>query len=108
MARTQSEARDARAWVAPELMARVRSIQIRTQRLVSSALQGAYRSNFRGSGIEFEEVRPYQPGDEVRSIDWNVTARTGEPYIKTFVEDRLLVLQLLVDTSLSMDFGSGA
>ena len=93
--------------LAPELMARVRSIQIRTHRLVSGALQGAYRSNFRGTGIEFEEVRPYLPGDDVRSIDWNVTARTGEPFIKTYVEDRSLVLQLLVDTSRSMDFGSG-
>jgi len=92
--------------LAPELMARVRQIQIRTHRLVSSVLQGAYRSNFRGTGIEFEEVRPYQPGDEVRSIDWNVTARTGEPHIKTYIEDRQLTLQLLVDTSRSMDFGS--
>ena len=88
-------------------MARVRQIQIRTHGLVSSALQGAYRSSFRGTGIEFEEVRPYMPGDEVRSIDWNVTARTGEPHIKTYVEERQLVIQLLVDTSLSMDFGSG-
>ena len=94
------------ALLGPELMARVRQIQIRTHRLVSSALQGAYRSNFRGTGIEFEEVRPYMPGDEVRSIDWNVTARTGEPHVKTYVEERQLVLQLLVDTSRSMDFGS--
>ena len=93
--------------LAPELMARVRRIQIRTHQLVSGALQGSYRSNFRGTGIEFEEVRPYQPGDEVRSIDWNVTARTGEPHIKTYQEDRQLVLNLLVDTSRSMDFGSG-
>ena len=93
--------------LAPELMARVRRIQLRTRRLVSSALQGAYRSNFRGTGIEFEEVRPYQPGDEVRSIDWKVTARVGEPFIKTYVEDRTLILQLVVDTSRSMDFGSG-
>jgi uncharacterized protein (DUF58 family) len=94
--------------LAPELLARVRQIQIRTHELVSELLQGAYRSTFRGTGIEFEEVRPYQPGDEVRSIDWNVTARTGEPYVKTYVEERQLILQLLVDTSLSMDFGSGA
>ncbi len=94
--------------LAPELMARVRQIQIRTHDLISDVLQGAYRSTFRGTGIEFEEVRPYQPGDEVRSIDWNVTARTGEPYIKTYVEERQLTLQFLVDTSLSMDFGSGA
>jgi uncharacterized protein (DUF58 family) len=99
--------RRSEALLAPELMARVRQIQIRTHDLVSELLQGAYRSTFRGTGIEFEEVRPYQPGDEVRSIDWNVTARTGEPFIKTYVEERQLVLQLLVDTSLSMDFGSG-
>jgi uncharacterized protein (DUF58 family) len=88
-------------------MARVRTIQVRTSRLVSSALAGAYRSNFRGTGIEFESVRPYEPGDDVRAIDWKVTARVGEPFIKTYVEDRTLILQLLVDTSRSMDFGSG-
>lgn len=88
-------------------MARVRTIQVRTHKLVSSALAGAYRSNFRGTGIEFESVRPYEPGDDVRAIDWKVTARTGEAFIKTYVEDRTLILQLLVDTSRSMDFGSG-
>src|SRR5688500_5684377 len=103
----KSEPERASSLLAPELMARVRQIQIRTHDLVSEMLSGAYRSTFRGTGIEFEEVRPYQPGDEVRAIDWNVTARTGEPFIKTFVEERQLVLQLLVDTSLSMDFGSG-
>lgn len=92
--------------VDPELMARVRQIQIRTHRLVNTALAGGYRSTFRGQGVEFEEVRPYLPGDDVRSIDWNVTARTGEPYIKNYSEERELTLQLLVDTSLSMDFGS--
>jgi uncharacterized protein (DUF58 family) len=94
--------------LAPELMARVRKIQVRTHKLVSSALAGAYRSNFRGTGIEFESVRPYEPGDDVRTIDWKVTARVGEPFIKTYVEDRTLILQLVVDTSRSMDFGSGA
>ena len=98
---------DARTALAPELMARVSRIQLRTRRLASSALQGAYRSSFRGTGIEFDTVRPYQPGDEVRTIDWKVTARVGEPFIKTYVEDRTLILQLLVDTSRSMDFGSG-
>jgi uncharacterized protein (DUF58 family) len=96
-----------REWLAPELMARVRTIQVRTHKLVSSALAGAYRSNFRGTGIEFESVRPYEPGDDVRTIDWKVTARVGEPFIKTYVEDRTLILQLVVDTSRSMDFGSG-
>jgi len=94
-------------WLAPDLMARVRKIQIRTHKLVSSALQGAYRSNFRGTGIEFETVRPYEPGDDVRTIDWKVTARVHEPFVKTYVEDRTLILQVLVDTSRSMDFGSG-
>jgi uncharacterized protein (DUF58 family) len=94
------------ALLAPELMARVQKIQLRTNKLVSSALAGAYRSNFRGTGIEFESVRPYQPGDDVRAIDWKVTARVGDAFIKTYVEDRTLILQCLVDTSLSMDFGS--
>ena len=92
--------------LAPELMARVQEIQIRTHKLVNTALSGGYRSTFRGTGLEFAEVRQYQPGDEVRSIDWNVTARMGEPYIKTFQEERELTLHLLVDTSASMDFGS--
>lgn len=97
---------DGGAFLAPELAARVRQIHIRTHRLVSTALSGGYRSTFRGQGVEFEEVRPYQPGDDVRSIDWNVTARTGEPFIKTYREERELSLELLVDTGLSMDFGS--
>jgi uncharacterized protein (DUF58 family) len=92
--------------VGPELMARVRQIQLRTRRLVNDVLAGAYRSTFRGSGVEFEEVRPYLPGDEVRSIDWNRTARAGAPYVKTYVEERELTLVFLVDTSRSMDFGS--
>jgi len=90
----------------PELMARVRQIQIRTHRLVNTALSGGYRSTFRGSGLEFSEVRAYQPGDEVRRIDWNVTARAGVAYVKTYAEERELTIQMLVDTSLSMDFGS--
>jgi len=92
--------------LAPELMARVRQIQVRTRRLVDDVLSGAYRSTFRGSGIEFEEVRPYLPGDDVRSIDWNRTAQHGEPFVKTYVEERELTLMFLVDSSRSMDFGS--
>jgi uncharacterized protein (DUF58 family) len=92
--------------LAPELMARVRQIQIRTHRMVSEALSGAYKSTFRGSGIEFEEVRPYQPGDDVRSIDWTRTARGREAFVKTYVEERELALSFLVDTSRSMEFGS--
>jgi uncharacterized protein (DUF58 family) len=92
--------------LAPELMARVSQIQVRTRRLVDDVLSGAYRSTFRGAGIEFEEVRPDRPGDDVRSIDWNRTAQSGEPYIKTYVEERELTLMFLVDSSRSMDFGS--
>jgi uncharacterized protein (DUF58 family) len=88
-------------------MARVRQIRIRTHRLVNTALSGGYRSTFRGSGLEFSEVRSYQPGDEVRRIDWNVTARTGEAFVKTYAEERELTINLIVDTSRSMDFGSG-
>ena len=94
--------------LAPDLMARVSAIQLRTLRLVNDVLSGSYRSTFRGSGVEFEEVRLYQPGDDVRSIDWNRTAKTGEPYVKNYVEERELTLVFLVDTSRSMDFGSRA
>jgi len=94
------------ALLAPELMARVRQIRIRTHRLVNTALSGGYRSTFRGSGLEFNDVRAYQPGDEVRRIDWNVTARAGEAFVKTYAEERELTINLIVDTSRSMDFGS--
>jgi uncharacterized protein (DUF58 family) len=70
-------------------------------------MAGAYLSVFKGRGMEFDEVRPYVPGDDVRAIDWNVTARTGEPYVKRFVEERELTVMLLVDVSASQDFGSG-
>src|SRR5258705_60596 len=95
------------ALLAPELMARVRQTRIGTHRLVNTALSGGYRSTFRGSGLEFNDVRAYQPGDEVRRIDWNVTARTGDAFIKTYAEERELTINLIVDTSRSMDFGSG-
>jgi len=71
-------------------------------------LAGAYHSVFKGGGMEFEEVRPYVPGDDVRTIDWNVTARMGEPYVKRYVEERELTVLLMVDTSPSLDFGSAA
>ena len=90
----------------PDLMRRVAQIQLRTHRMVNDVLSGAYRSSFRGSGIEFEEVRRYQPGDDARSIDWSRTAKMGEAFVKTYVEERQLILALLVDTSPSMDFGS--
>ena len=90
----------------PELMARVQQIHLRTHKLVNTALAGSYRSTFHGTGLEFQEVRLYQPGDDVRAIDWNVTARTGEPFIKKYAEERELTVHLLVDTAGSMDFGS--
>lgn len=89
-----------------ELMARVRAIEIRTHKLVNTALSGGYRSSFRGQGIEFQEVRAYQPGDDVRRIDWNVTARTGEAFVKNYAEERELTVHMLIDTSRSMDLGS--
>jgi uncharacterized protein (DUF58 family) len=94
------------AILAPELLARVHQINIRTHRLVTTALAGGYRSTFRGSGLEFEEVRPYMAGDDVRSIDWNVTARAGVAYVKSFREERELTLNLVIDTGATMDFGS--
>ena len=77
----------------------VQRLHLRTKHQVADVLSGAYLSVFKGSGIEFEEVRPYVPGDEIRSIDWNVTARTGVPHIKRFVEERELTVMLLVDIS---------
>ncbi len=89
-----------------EMLARVRRLQIRARRLVRRLFLGEYHSVFRGRGIEFSEVREYTPGDEVRTIDWNVTARMGTPYVKKFVEERELVLYLLVDVSASSGFSS--
>ncbi len=85
----------------------VKRIQFVTGRQVSDVMAGAYLSVFKGRGMEFDEVRPYVPGDDVRAIDWNVTARTGEPHVKRFVEERELTVMLLVDVSASQDFGSG-
>jgi uncharacterized protein (DUF58 family) len=77
-----------------------------TSRQVADVLAGAYHSVFKGRGMEFEEVRPYVPGDDIRTIDWNVTARTGEPYVKRYAEERELTVLLMVDVSASQDFGS--
>ncbi len=85
-----------------ELRKRVNKIRILTLRLVNEQLSGEYHSSFKGQGIEFDEVRPYEPGDDVRSIDWNVTARMGRPYIKIFEEERELQIFLITDSSLSM------
>ena len=90
-----------------EIAQAVKRIQFVTGRQVSDVMAGAYLSVFKGRGMEFDEVRPYVPGDDVRSIDWNVTARTGEPHVKRFVEERELTVMLLVDVSASQDFGSG-
>ena len=89
-----------------EIIRRVREIQVRTGRQVADVLAGEYISVFRGSGIEFDEVRPYLPGDDIRTIDWNVTARMGEPFVKRYVEERQLTLTLLADISSSQEFGS--
>lgn len=90
-----------------EIVRQVRRIQLTTGRQVADVLAGAYVSVFKGRGVEFDEVRPYVPGDDVRAIDWNVTARVGSPYVKRYVEERQLTVMLLVDVSASQDFGSG-
>jgi uncharacterized protein (DUF58 family) len=90
-----------------EIAQAVKRIQFITGRQVADVMAGAYLSVFKGRGMEFDEVRPYVPGDDVRAIDWNVTARTGEPHVKRFVEERELTVMLLVDVSASQDFGSG-
>ena len=89
-----------------EILKKIRQIEIRTSRLVSETLAGQYHSVFKGQGMNFDEVREYQPGDEVRTIDWNVTARMNHPFVKKFVEERELTLMLVVDVSGSGLFGS--
>ncbi|MEI8123362.1 MAG: DUF58 domain-containing protein, partial [bacterium] len=90
-----------------ELMKQVGKIRVVTNRLVDEHLSGEYHSVFKGHGIEFEEVREYVPGDDIRSIDWNVTARMGVPFVKRFCEERELTILFLVDVSGSQSFGSG-
>lgn len=89
-----------------EVLKNIRRIHITTSRMVTDVFAGQYQSVFKGKGMEFDEVREYQPGDEIRSIDWNVTARFGHPYVKKFVEERELTIMLLLDMSLSCRFGS--
>lgn len=91
-----------------DLMRKVRRIEIATNRMVDQGVAGDYHSVFKGLGMEFAEVRPYQPGDDVRTIDWNVTARMGAPFIKKYVEERDLTVFLVVDVSGSLSFGSRA
>ncbi len=89
-----------------EILKKVRRIQITTSRMVNDVFAGQYLSVFKGRGMEFDEVREYQPGDEVRDIDWNVTARMGRPFVKKFMEERELTVMLLVDMSASSRFGT--
>ncbi len=89
-----------------EIIQKIRRIQITTNRLVNESLAGEYHSVFKGRGMEFDEVREYQHGDDVRTIDWNVTSRAGRPFVKRYVEERELTVMLLIDTSASGAFGS--
>lgn len=91
-----------------EILEKVRGIQIYARRLVADIPSGHYSSVFRGSGIEFEEVREYQPGDDIRTIDWNVSARMASPYVKRYVEERELTVMLVVDLSPSQSFGTSS
>ncbi len=93
---------------ATEILARVRRMEVRTSRLVDDTMAGRYASVFKGRGMDFDRVRNYMPGDDVRTIDWNVTARTGDPYVKLFTEERELTILLMIDVSASSDFGSVA
>jgi uncharacterized protein (DUF58 family) len=91
-----------------EIIRKIRRIQITTNRLVNESLAGEYHSVFKGRGMEFDEVREYQHGDDIRTIDWNVTSRTGHPFVKRYVEERELTVMLLVDASASGSFGSAS
>src|SRR6185503_13116085 len=88
------------------ILKKIRHLELKTRGMVEAAFAGQYRSVFKGRGMNFEEVREYQPGDEVRTIDWNVTARYGEAFVKKFTEERELTVMLLVDVSASGNFGS--
>ena len=101
----QSPLRARRRVVTPDVLRQVKGIELRTRGLVNSLFTGGYRSVFRGQGIEFSEVRAYQQGDDFRAIDWNVSARMGHPFVKSFTEERELTLLLVVDQSGSLHFG---
>ena len=92
--------------ISRELAKKIRYIQIYTSKAVNDVLAGEYHSVFKGQGMEFDEVRGYQPGDDIKTIDWNVTARTGDPYVKRYVEEREITVFFLVDLSRSGNFGS--
>ncbi len=104
MARTQISTEDERV---TRILKRVRRIEVITRGLVRETLGGQYHSRFKGQGIEFDDFREYQPGDDVRFIDWNVTARMNDPYVRKYVEEREMTVLLLVDVSSSGDYGSG-
>ena len=91
--------------VSPEILRQVKAIELRTRGVVDSLFSGEFRSVFRGQGMEFSEVRAYEVGDDFRAIDWNVSARLGAPYVKTFTEERELTLLLVVDQSASTRVG---
>ena len=90
-----------------EILKKVRLIEIKTRHIVNNIFGGEYHSAFKGMGMEFAEVREYYPGDDIRAIDWNVTARTGKPFIKKYDEERELTVMLIVDVSASGFFGTG-
>jgi uncharacterized protein (DUF58 family) len=92
--------------ISPEILKQVKAIELRSRGIVSSLFAGEYRSVFRGQGMEFAEVRQYEHGDDFRAIDWNVSARLGHPFVKTFIEEREITLLLVVDQSGSTDFGT--
>ena len=92
--------------ISKEILKKVRQIEIATRKSVNDVMAGEYHSVFKGRGMEFDEVREYLAGDDIRSIDWNVTARMGSPFVKRFVEERELTVMLVVDASGSLDFGS--
>ena len=91
-----------------EIIKAIKSIEIRTTKLVDEGFGGVYKSVFKGQGMEFEEVREYYPGDDIRTIDWNVTARSGYPHVKLFTQERELTVMLAVDVSSSFRFGTTA
>ncbi|MDN3514266.1 MAG: DUF58 domain-containing protein [Candidatus Brocadia sp.] len=92
--------------ISKDILKKIQQIEIHTRRLVNESFIGEYHSVFKGRGMEFDEVREYQPGDEIRTIDWNVTARMGRPFVKRYVEERELTVMLLADVSASGNFGS--
>ena len=91
-----------------DLDKRLRQLQLQTRHPVEHMLAGEYRSVFKGRGMDFDEIRPYEPGDDLRTIDWNVTARTGSPHIRRYIEDRELAVWFLIDPSASCRTGHGA